>query len=172
MKRVAIIGSGGAGKTTLARALGERTGLPVIHLDRLYWNTGWVETPHDEWLKRQNSLLAQERWIVDGNYGSTMDVRLAAADTVIFLDLPRLRCLWRVFKRRLRYHNRSRPDMNEDCPERLTWEFLRFVWTYPKTRRPVILEKLGRLGDKRVIRLWSVLEVEAFLARLSERVAT
>ncbi len=171
MKRVAIIGSGGAGKTTLAHALGEKTGLPVVHLDRLYWNAGWVETPHDEWLGRQNSFLAQDCWIVDGNYGSTMDVRLAAADTVIFLDLPRLRCLWRIFKRRLKYHNRSRPDMTEDCPERLTGEFLRFVWTYPETRRPVILDKLRGLEGKQVIRLQSVREVEIFLARLPERVA-
>lgn len=171
MKRVAIIGSGGAGKTTLAHALGEKTGLPVVHLDRLYWNAGWVETPYEKWLGRQNSFLAQDCWIVDGNYGSTMDVRLAAADTVIFLDLPRLRCLWRIFKRRLKYHNRSRPDMTEDCPERLTGEFLRFVWTYPETRRPVILDKLRGLEGKQVIRLQSVREVEIFLARLPERVA-
>lgn len=171
MKRVAIIGSGGAGKTTLARELSKPTGLPVIHLDRLYWNAGWVETSRDEWLERQNSFLAQEHWIVDGNYGSTMDLRLEAADTVIFLDLPRLRCLWRVFKRRLEYHDRSRPDMTEGCPERLTGEFLRFVWGYPKTRRPVILEKLGGLEGKQIIRLRSVREVETFLARLPERVA-
>lgn len=169
MKRVAIIGSGGAGKTTLARALREQTGLPVVHLDRLYWNAGWVETPRDEWLARQNEFLAQECWIVDGNYGSTMDVRLAAADTVIFLDTPRLRCLWRVFKRRLKYHNRSRPDMTEGCPERLTWEFVRFVWTYPETRRPVILEKLGRLGDKQIVRLRNAGELKDFLAHLNAR---
>ncbi len=166
MKRVAIIGSGGAGKTTLAHALAERTGLPVIHLDRLYWNAGWVETPYDRWLERQNEFLTQECWIVDGNYGSTMDVRLAAADTVIFLDISRLRCLWRVVKRRVKYHNRSRPDMTEGCPERLTWEFLQFVWGYPKTRRPVILEKLGRLENKQVVYLQSVGEVETFLTRL------
>ena len=172
MKRVAIIGSGGAGKTTLAHTLSERTGLPVAHLDQLYWNAGWTPTPHDEWLKRQSIFLAQERWIVDGNYGSTMDVRLAAADTVIFLDLPRLRCLWRVVKRRVKHHNQTRPDMTEGCPERLTGAFLRFVWTYPETRRPVILEKLRGLEARQVIRLQSVLEVEIFLARVSEQVVT
>ncbi len=98
-----------------------------------------------------------------------MDVRLAAADTVIFLDTPRLRCLWRVFKRRLKYHNRSRPDMTEGCPERLTWEFVRFVWTYPETRRPVILEKLGRLGDKQIVRLRNAGELKDFLAHLNAR---
>lgn len=88
MKRGAIIGSGGAGKTTLARMLGAKTGIPVVHLDRLYWNAGWVPAPHEMWLERQREVLEGECWIIDGNYGSTLDLRLAAADTVIFLDTP------------------------------------------------------------------------------------
>lgn len=163
MKRVAIIGSGGAGKSTLARALSERTGLPVVHLDRLYWRPGWVATPHEAWAEQQRDLLTQEAWIIDGNYGSTLDGRLRAADTVVFLDTPRLVCLWRALKRRLRYTGRSRPDMREGCPERLTGEFLRWIWEYPKRQRPNILQKLARLEHKQVVRLRSRREVEAFL---------
>lgn len=77
MKRVAIIGSGGAGKTTLARALGAQTGIPVVHLDRLYWSAGWVPTPRETWLERQRAVLEQERWIIDGNYGPTLELPLS-----------------------------------------------------------------------------------------------
>ncbi len=99
MKRVAIIGSGGAGKSTLAKRLGEVTGLPVIHLDQHFWNPHWTETPIPEWERRHETLLERERWVMDGNYGSTMNERLDAADTVIFLDMPRLFCVVRVLKR-------------------------------------------------------------------------
>lgn len=91
-----------------------------------------------------------------------MDLRLAAADTVIFLDMPRLVCLWRVFKRRWQFHRRTRPGMSAGNPERLTGEFLRFIWDYPK-QKPALLEKLGRLGHARVIHLRTDRDVRRFL---------
>lgn len=165
MKRVAIIGSGGAGKTTMARALSEHTGLPVVHLDKLYWKPGWTPTPHDVWQQHHHQLLAQDSWIIDGNYGATMELRLSAADTVIFLDTPRLLCLWRVLKRSLerRFSSRQATDVPEGCPERLTHEFLRWIWNYPKSRRPALLQKLSSLKGKRVVRLRSRREVATFL---------
>ena len=166
MKRVAVIGSGGAGKSTLTLKLSAKTGLPVVHLDRLYWREGWVPVSKEVWLELQYDLLTRERWIIDGNYGSTMDLRLAAADTVIFLDTPRLVCLWRVFKRWLhrhyQTHNRTRPDMTAGNPERLTGEFLRFVWSYPK-QKPALPEKLGRLEYARVVHLRTNRDVRCFL---------
>lgn len=89
LRRVAIIGCGGAGKSALARALGDRLGLEVVHLDRLYWRPGWVPTPSAEWRAMVAAVARRERWIADGHYGGTLDLRLAAADTVLFLDLPR-----------------------------------------------------------------------------------
>src|ERR1051325_11561095 len=118
MRRVLVIGSGGAGKSTFAARLGERTGLPVVHLDAHYWRAGWRETPREEWDARVDELLAADEWIIDGNYGGTLARRLAACDTVIFLDLPRTLCLWRVVKRRALFRGRSRPDMAEGWPER------------------------------------------------------
>jgi adenylate kinase family enzyme len=101
---------------------------------------------------------------MDGNYGGTLERRLEACDTVVLLDLPRALCLRRVIKRRVLFRGRARPDMNEGCRERLTWEFVRWVWTYPRERRPAVLEKLGRLDEgKRVFRLRSPREVEVFL---------
>ena len=159
-----IIGSGGAGKSTLARELGSILSLEVIHLDTLYWNPGWVETPKPEWQSIIEDLTLRELWIMDGNYSGTLDIRLAIADTVIFLDFPRLLCLWRVIKRSWQYAGQSRPDMASGCPERLTWEFLKYVWTYPITRRPKILNKLSQLApNQQVIILREPKEVREFL---------
>src|SRR5687767_5604500 len=145
LKRVLIIGSGGSGKTTVARELAARTGLPLVHLDQLFWHPGWVPTPDDEWDALIQRLIAQEQWIMDGNYGRTLSVRLAAADTIIFLDLPRLVCTWRIIVRRFRHFGRSRPDVAPGCPERLTWEFVNWVWTYPARRRPDVLRRLQQV---------------------------
>lgn len=145
--KVMVIGSGGAGKTTLAREIAARTGLPLVHLDRLFWRPGWVRTPTDDWRRLMDDLVATDRWVIDGNYGGTIDLRLAAADAVVFLDVSRLRCLARVVKRALANRGRTRDDMTAGCPERLTWEFARWVWSYPTTRRPVILSKLKAFED-------------------------
>ena len=109
MRRVAIIGSGGAGKSRLARQLGEATRLPVIHLDSLFWRPGWTETPKDVWRRTVEDLVKGDEWILDGNFGGTMEIRLAAADTIIFLDFPRVLCTYRAIKRAITYWNRTRP---------------------------------------------------------------
>lgn len=170
MKRVLVIGSGGAGKSTFARRLGERLGLPVIHLDRAYWRAGWVEPPKDEWRRTVEGLCAGDSWVMDGNYSGTLDVRLEACDTVILLDLPRLVCLQRVVKRSLMYRGASRPDMGEGCHEQLNKDFLLFllwVWNYPRRSRQKVLERLGALSEsKRIYRLRSSAEAEKFLAEV------
>ena len=99
MQRVAIIGPGGAGKSVFAEALGRASGLPVYHLDRYYWRPGWVRVDADEWRAVQAELIARPQWILDGNYGGTMEMRFAAADTVVFLDYSALTCVIGVVKR-------------------------------------------------------------------------
>lgn len=168
MRRVLVIGCGGAGKSSFARRLGRAVGLPVIHLDALYWRAGWSPTPKDEWARTVDGLLAGDAWVMDGNYGGTLDRRLAACDTAVFLDLPRALCLWRVARRRVTFHRRSRPDVAPGCEERLDWEFVRWIWEYPTRRRPGILAKLAALRPgQRAVVLRSPAEVEAFLRRLS-----
>jgi adenylate kinase family enzyme len=127
MKRILIIGSPGAGKSTLACALTERTGLPLHHLDWMSWLPGWIERDRDETRALLATVLEQDRWIIDGNYGSSLPLRLTRADTVIWLDYPTVLCLWRVVRRLVMYRGRSRPDMTEGCPERFDHEFLLYV---------------------------------------------
>jgi adenylate kinase family enzyme len=147
VQRVLIIGSGGSGKSYLARQMGPRLGLPVIHLDPLFWKPGWVETPEPDWRAIQEQLVRRPRWIIDGNHASTLDLRLRAADTVVFLDMPRRLCLWRVVKRSLQHRGRDRIDRAEGCRERLNRSFLRWVWGFPKEGRDQVFEALARFGD-------------------------
>jgi adenylate kinase family enzyme len=163
MKKIVLIGSGGSGKSTLARQLGEKLKIKVYHLDALFWKPNWVGVPKDEQRKVQTDLVKKEEWIIDGNYGGTMEIRLNAADTIIFLDIQRTICVYRAFKRMLQYRNKTRPDMGNGNKERFDLDFLKWIWDYPKTKRPNILKRLEQLSeDKQVIILKSPKEVQQF----------
>jgi adenylate kinase family enzyme len=166
MRRILIIGSAGAGKSTLAAQLGKTFGLPVIHLEAHFWQAGWRETPKHIWKQRVSELIQRESWIMDGNYGGTMQMRVDAADTVILLAFSRLRCLWRVLKRAIRHRGRARADLHPECPEHLPdWAFLTWIWNYPRTRLPGILEMLAlHEPQKRIIVLRTPAEVRHFVA--------
>jgi adenylate kinase family enzyme len=167
MQRVAVVGSGGAGKSTFARTLGGVTGIPVIHLDENYWNPGWSETPRDEFAQIHGALLAQERWIVDGHYAHTFDLRFARADTVIVLAPPRRVCIYRVLKRVvLNWH---RDVQAPGCPEHLDLTFLRWLWDFPHTGRPALAAALSRHEDHlEVVYLTSSAATRRYLARLAD----
>jgi len=149
MKKVAIIGSGGSGKSTFSRRLGEKLNLPVYHLDTLYWKPGWSKTPAEEWINKLKTLCKNESWIIDGNYKNTLDIRLNACDTVIFLDVNRFKCIYRVIKRTIT--SKTRPDMAQGCEERFNMEFIKFLWDYPKKTRPIVVEKLNTIVDSKNI---------------------
>jgi adenylate kinase family enzyme len=172
MRRVTIIGSGGAGKSTLARELGDITGLPVIHLDREFWRPGWTETPKADWKERVDELAKGDEWIIDGNFGGTMEIRLASADTAVFLDFPRMICTYRAIKRAVTYRNRTRPDMGSGCNEKFDLEFLRWIWQFPDKTVPTIEARLAKLRPNvKLIRLHSPKEVESFLSEVRSRFA-
>jgi adenylate kinase family enzyme len=165
MRKVLVVGSGGAGKSTFARRLGGLLDIEVIHLDSLYWRPGWVETPKPEWAETVARLARRDAWVMDGNYSGTFDIRLKACDTLIFLDMPRRVCLWRVVKRFLVYRGRTRPDMAAGCDEKIDWEFILWVWNYPKRQRLSVLERMRENAEsKQMIRLRSPAEAERFLA--------
>jgi adenylate kinase family enzyme len=166
MKRVLVIGSSGAGKSTFSRRLGAKTNLPVIHLDALHWLPNWTEPPKDEWRKTVENALKDDSWIIDGNYGGTMEMRISACDTVIFLDFPRIVCVWRILKRVALSYGKTRPDMAEGCREHFDWTFLKWVWNFPERSRPNVEALLKKAeGEKTIVRLRSPREVEDFFAK-------
>jgi adenylate kinase family enzyme len=166
MERILVIGSPGAGKSTLATELARRTGLPLFHLDKLHWKPGWVESDKAEFDALLTEVTAQPRWIIDGNYGRTLPLRLARADTVIDLDLPAWRCVVQAIGRVARSHGTVRPDMGADCPERFDLSFLAFILSFPRHGRRRIAAKLA-LFPGRVIRLRSRADIRRFLGDLA-----
>lgn len=125
--------------------------------------------PKDEQRQIQQELVQKESWIIDGNYGGTMDIRLQAADTIIFLDFPRRICMYRIMKRILTYRNRTRPDMGAGCPEKFDVQFLKWIWRFPKDKRPGILQKLeGISGEKHVVILKHPKKTKKFLREIQE----
>ncbi|MCL1824161.1 MAG: DNA topology modulation protein [Oscillospiraceae bacterium] len=151
-KRIMILGSSGSGKSTLATQLGKITGLPVVHLDRLFWNPGWEETPKEKFAQKAQDAANGENWIIDGNYTRTMDFRLERADCIIFIDFNRYFCIYRVLKRRIQNHGKTRYDLGEDCIEKIDLPFLKWVWDYPKRSRKNTIEKINKC-DKPVFHL-------------------
>lgn len=135
-QRVLIIGPCGSGKSTLARELAPKLGLPLIHMDQLGWQAGWVETEKAELHRRVNEAAAEERWLIEGNYGSTLAPRLERADTVLYLDFPITLCLRRLLHRVWTMRGQSRPDMPEGCPERFDLEFFLYVLNWNLGPRP------------------------------------
>lgn len=167
MKRILIIGSSGAGKSTVARRLGAATGIEVVHLDRLYWKPNWIETEKAEWRAILVEILRNESWIMDGNYSGTLDLRIERADAIMFLDFPRAVCVFRVLKRLALYRKTKRPDMADDCAERFDWNFIKWVWNYPTRSKPKVEAMLKRFeNEKKIIHLKSKKDVENYFERL------
>lgn len=166
-RRIAVIGSPGAGKSWFCKRLGAVLGIPVHHLDMIHWSSGWVAMDRDRFLERQREIVAGVAWIIDGNYTDSMDIRIEGADTVIFLDINRLWCIGNATWRLLSSRWVERSDMSEGCEERLNAEFirfLRFIWKYPERSRPRIWDKLQKAArSKTVIVLSSRREVIGYL---------
>jgi adenylate kinase family enzyme len=167
MKRILVIGCSGGGKSTLARKLGEKLSLPVVHLDVLFWKPGWVESSYEEFRPKIAAAVAEDRWIVDGNFSRTFDIRLPRADTVIWVDQPRRVCLWRAFRRTLMQFGRNRADLAPGCPEKFDPGFYRFIWNFKRTHDAMMEEALARdASHAQVFRLRSDAEISAFLEAL------
>ena len=119
----------------MARQLGEKMHIPVVHLDQLFWKPGWQISTEEEFDEKLASELAKPQWIMDGNFNRTMPTRIERCDTIIYLDFSRITCLLGVLKRIITNYGTVRLDMGEGCPERFDWEFLQWVWNYNKKNR-------------------------------------
>ena len=168
MDRIAIVGCSGGGKSTLARAMGERTGLPVIHLDNLFWKPGWTESRLEEFRPKVEAAAAEARWIIEGNFTSASALRFHRADTVIWIDLPVWLCLWRAFARMLFNFGRARADLSPGCPERFDFAFYAYIWNWNRATRPKMASALAELAPTaRLIRLTSDRQKAIFLDALA-----
>ena len=158
MKKVIVIGYPGSGKSTVSRALHNKTGIPLYHLDMMYWNADKTTVEKSVFLERLSVVLEKDEWIIDGNYGSTMELRMAACDTVFFLDYPLDVCLNGIKERR----GKPRSDMpwietEEDA------EFIEFIKSYSEQQKPKVLELLEKYRDKNIIIFKSREQADAFL---------
>jgi adenylate kinase family enzyme len=167
-RRVLVIGMAGAGKSTFSRALSARTGLPAIHLDVHYWKPGWVKPSTDEWREKQQTLLAGDAWIADGNDLETLDLRLERGETVVLLDTPWWLCAGRAFVRGLRRPIGEMPQGCEDSATRRLrdeWGLIVPIWRDRRSaseRARRIVSEHGPHAGLCVLR--SKREVRAFLA--------
>ena len=161
MKKVIVIGCPGSGKSTVSRALHNKTGIPLYHLDMMYWNADKTTVEKNVFLERLSAVLERDEWIIDGNYGSTMELRMEACDTVFFLDYPLDVCLDGIRERR----GKPRSDMpwietEEDA------EFIEFIKNYNEQQKPKVLELLERYRDKNIIIFKSREQANEFLSLL------
>lgn len=166
MERIIIIGCPGSGKSTLARALGEALDLPVVHLDRLWWKSGWKNVTQAEFDSRLAMALNMDNWIIDGNYSRTMEARLQKCDTIIYLDFNRWQCLWGFFQRVLTQGRTPRKDLTEGCRERIEWDFVKFIWNFNKNNRVMNHTWIAKARHAKAIVLKNRKEVGLFLSSL------
>ncbi|MBY8976435.1 AAA family ATPase [Rhodobacteraceae bacterium NNCM2] len=173
MKRVMIVGGPGSGKTTLALRLAELTRLPVYHMDRIHWQPGWVEREAAEKLRLVRMIHACEEWIFEGGHSQSYDERLERADTLIWLDLPLWRRYLRAFRRLVANFGRSRPDIADNCPERLNREyllFLAFIWnSRHSARKPLLAILANPPRHVQIHHLTSPNEVAELVTNISAR---
>ncbi|GAB3432445.1 P-loop NTPase family protein [Flindersiella endophytica] len=160
MERVLVVGCCGGGKSYVARAIGQLTGAPVTHLDAMYYDDEWNTAPMDDFADAQRELVARPRWVIDGNYNSTLEIRLRACDTVVFVDVPTRSCLWGIFSRHVR----------RGGEHQLNLDVVKYVLGYRRTMRPRVLAKLEEYaGHARVVSLHSRARARQWLVDLADQ---
>lgn len=143
-KRLLFVGCSGSGKSTVSRKLQSITKIPVIHLDQIYWQANWQKKERSLFLNELTQELMQPEWIIDGNFDSTLELRLQYADCIIFLDDPRWLCIAGILKRFIQFKEKTRPDMAVNCEGKIDLEFLRYIWAFNDTTRPHLVEQLKK----------------------------
>ena len=168
--RILVIGCSGSGKSTLSQRIAARFGLTYISIDRdILWLPGWVQRDKDEQLSRTVELIGGDRWIMDGTNTSTFDIRVPRSDLVIWPHLPRRVCIRGIVSRWIKYMGRTRPEMAPGCPEKIDWDFLKFVWTWDSVFKPRVIAGLRQHArGKPVLKLKSRRELNDFVALLEQ----
>jgi adenylate kinase family enzyme len=161
-----VIGSCGAGKSTFSKALAQKTGLPLVHLDKIHWYGNWQQLSREAFDSALEAELEKPCWIIDGNFNRTIPERIRYCDTVIYLDFSRFACLMGVLKRVVTTYGTVRPDMGEGCPERIDWDFLRWIWNFNKDKRERYYHMLNETEGIETIVLKNRRAVKKFLSQV------
>ncbi|MFH0897964.1 MAG: AAA family ATPase [bacterium] len=141
-KKIAILGCSGSGKTTFAKLLAQELNLPVFHLDQVSWKPGWVKEEESIIKENHHFICSKEQWIIDGNQINYLQNRIEHADMIIFFNIARWKCFFRIFSRWFRFYKKQRPDLAPGCFEQLRWGYLSYVWKFNKHYTPSILKLL------------------------------
>jgi adenylate kinase family enzyme len=167
MERILVMGSSGSGKSTFARRLSAITGIPMVSLDALFWKPGWMPSDASEFEQRVAEAAHEPRWIMDGNYTSSGagELRRRLADAVVWFDLPRRTCMTGIITRIATSHGQVREEMAPGCPERIDFEFFRYVWSYRRVQRPKLLRYFeGLRPDQALICFTNRAQADRYLA--------
>lgn len=163
MKKVIVVGCPGSGKTFFSRELQKKTGLPLYHIDLMYWEKDKSVVPKEIFLSRMQEAISKEAFIIDGNYGSTMELRFQACDTVFFLDYPVEVCLGGEKERR----GKERPDLPW-TEEKEDKEFIDFIKNFREKNRPIILDLIRRYPEKEIHVLTNREETAEYLRKITD----
>ena len=166
--KIAVIGYSGAGKSTLARALGERYGIPVLHFDVVQFTPNWKERDRAEAHRMVHAFMENPAWVIDGTYSSfEYERRLNEADSIVFLNLPRLVCFWRAWKRYVRFRGKTRPDMADGCCEKMDREFMWWLlWEGRTLRRREKFQRVLEQYPEKTVVLKSQKDIDRYLEGL------
>ena len=162
MKRVIIIGCPGSGKSTFSRALSKKVNIPVYYLDMMFWNADKTSVDRSVLIERLQEVFKKDKWIIDGNYGSTMEFRMQNCDTVVFLDYPIDVCVDGIKQRQ----GKPREDMPWIATEEDDIEFIDFIKNYNLHSRPKVMALIERYSNKKIIIFKSRAEADNFLTKL------
>lgn len=168
MKRILIIGSNGAGKSTFSYKLSTLIGHPLIHIDKIYWCHRWEVTPREEFEKIVLNEAQKPQWIIEGNNLRSLSQRLEYADTVFWFEFPPLLCVINILKREWKYRGQVRPDMPDECVSKLNLAFLKAVWIFNKKNHTRIASLLGETKDTEIIHFTNYRQVKKYLNNLEE----
>lgn len=169
MQRILIIGNAGSGKSTFAKQLAQKLQLPLVHLDKLFWQDNWKHISREEFDTKLHTELKKEHWIIDGNYNRTLPHRLQHCDTVFYFDLPTTVCLWGITKRVFENYGKTRLDMGGNCEERFDQQKLllyRNVFAFNRQHRKKYYEMLKKADHATVIVFRSRKQISHFLQKI------
>ncbi|ADU29001.1 hypothetical protein [Evansella cellulosilytica] len=175
MKRILVMGvSAGVGKSTLSKQLGKALGINVYHLDAYFWKPNWIEAPLEEFSESQREIVVKDKWIIDGNYTNTYDIREEHADTIVYIELPLHVCLFRVFNRWRKNIGRTRDDMGADCKEKLDFAFIKFIISTYHRRKKVMKNRLENFKksnphQRKTIVLKDKKSIEQFIKDINDK---